>query len=456
MTNNDKNKPIIEVETKSDLISYIASGCKPATEWVIGTEHEKFGYRLSDYRPLPYDGPSGIQAMLEGLRRFGWFPKYENENVIALTKDDGSSISLEPGGQFELSGAALPNLHRVCDEVHTHLDQVANVAKELGVGFLGLGFQPKWARTDIDWMPKGRYRIMKKYMPTKGDLGLDMMTRTCTVQVNLDYSSENDMVRKLRVALALQPISVALFANSPFLEGRPSGYLSYRSHVWTRTDPDRCGLLPFAFEEGMGFERYVDYALDVPMYFIVREGKYIDVAGCSFRDFLDGNLPELVGCRPTLQDWEDHMTTIFPEVRLKQYMEVRGADGGPWGRLCALPAFWVGILYDEIALSEAEELCRNWSYNEIVEAHINVARQGFSANLAGRSVLERAKVVLKISEGGLERRAVAGNFDSDERCYLAALHELVRLGRTPAEELLKAYEGRWKKNIDPLFGEYGY
>lgn len=456
MPNDDIKKPTIEVKTKSDLISYVASGCKPTTEWVIGTEHEKFGYNLSDYRPLPYDGPSGIQAMLEGLRRFDWLPKYEDSNIIALTKEDGSSISLEPGGQFELSGAPLPNLHRVCDEVHTHLDQVGDVAKELGVGFLGVGFQPKWARTDIDWMPKGRYEIMKKYMPTKGDLGLDMMKRTCTVQVNLDYSSETDMVRKLRVALALQPVSVALFANSPFLEGKPSGYLSYRSHVWTRTDPDRCGLLPFAFEEGMGFERYVDYALDVPMYFIVREGRYIDVAGCSFRDFLDGNLPGFAGFRPTLQDWEDHMTTIFPEVRLKQYMEVRGADGGPWGRLCALPAFWVGILYDEIALSEAEDLCQKWSYDEIAEAHVNVAREGFSANLAGRSILEIAGTILNISEGGLERRGVAGNFDSDERCYLSALHELVKLGRTPAEELLQAYEARWNKNIDPLFNEYSY
>ncbi|HIM44692.1 MAG TPA: glutamate--cysteine ligase, partial [Alphaproteobacteria bacterium] len=291
--NDIAHPPRQEAIEKRDLVAYVESGCKPRTEWAIGTEHEKFGYQLADLRPLPYDGPVGIRAMLEGLQRYNWKPYMEGENVIALTKEDGSSVSLEPGGQFELSGAPLPNLHRVCDEVHTHLDQVASVAKELDVGFLGLGFQPKWRREDISWMPKGRYGIMRRYMPTKGDLGLDMMTRTCTVQVNLDFDSEADMVRKLRVSLALQPAAVALFANSPFVEGKPSGYLSYRSHVWTRTDPDRCGLLPFAFEDGMGFERYVDYVLDVPMYFVIRDGEYIDVSGCSFRDFLAGKLPGL-------------------------------------------------------------------------------------------------------------------------------------------------------------------
>ncbi len=454
--NDIANPPRQEAIERRDLVSHVESGCTPRAEWAIGTEHEKFGYRLDDLRPLPYDGPAGIRAMLEGLEKYGWAPYFEGDNVIALTKDDGSSVSLEPGGQFELSGAPLPNLHRVCDEVHTHLDQVATVAKELGVGFLGLGFQPKWQRDDINWMPKGRYGIMRRYMPTKGDLGLDMMTRTCTVQVNLDFDSEIDMVRKMRVSLALQPAAVALFANSPFVEGKPSGYLSYRSHVWTCTDPERCGLLPFAFEDGMGFERYVDYVLDVPMYFVQREGKYIDVSGCSFRDFIAGKLPGLEGERPSIKDWEDHMTTIFPEVRIKRYMEVRGADGGPWGRLCALPALWVGLLYDSTALNEAEALCRDWSYDAVAAAHVDVARNGFKTKLGGRPISEIARDVVRIASGGLERRAVAGNHDPDERGYLTTLQQIVDAGRTPAEELLEAYEARWHGNIDPLFEEYAY
>jgi glutamate--cysteine ligase len=454
--NDIASPPRQEAIEKRDLVRYVESGCTPSTEWAIGTEHEKFGYRLDDLRPLPYDGPAGIRAMLEGLQRYKWVPYFEGENVIALTKDDGSSVSLEPGGQFELSGAPLPNLHRVCDEVHTHLDQVATVAGELGVGFLGLGFQPKWQRDDIHWMPKGRYGIMRRYMPTKGDLGLDMMTRTCTVQVNLDFDSEIDMVRKLRVSLALQPVAVALFANSPFVEGKPSGYLSYRSHVWTRTDPERCGLLPFAFEDGMGFERYVDYVLDVPMYFVLRDGKYIDVSGRSFRDFIAGKLPGLEGERPTIKDWEDHMTTIFPEVRIKRYMEVRGADGGPWGRLCALPALWVGLLYDSTALNEAEALCREWSYDAAAAAHVDVARNGFKTTLGGRTVGEIARDVVSIASDGLERRSVAGNHDPDERSYLTTLKQHVETGRTPAEELLEAFETRWHGNIDPLFEEYAY
>jgi len=454
--NDIVSPPRQEAIERCDLIEYVESGCTPKAEWAIGTEHEKFGYSLSDLRPLPYDGPAGIRAMLEGLQRFDWKPYFEGENVIALTNGDGSSVSLEPGGQFELSGAALPNLHRVCDEVHTHLDQVATVSKELGVGFLGLGFQPKWKRDDIYWMPKGRYGIMRRYMPTKGDLGLDMMTRTCTVQVNLDFDSESDMVRKLRVSLALQPAAVALFANSPFVEGKPSGYLSYRSHVWTRTDPERCGLLPFAFEEGMGFERYVDYALDVPMYFVLRDGKYIDVSGCSFRDFIAGKLPGLEGERPTIKDWEDHMTTMFPEVRIKRYMEVRGADGGPWGRLCALPALWVGLLYDSTALGEAEALIQGWSYDDINRAHVDVAKNGFKTELGGRTIGDIARDAVRIASDGLARRAVAGHHDPDERGYLAALQEVVDAGRTPAEELLEAFETRWQGNIDPLFKEYAY
>jgi glutamate--cysteine ligase len=317
------------VTDKRQLIAYLEAGCKPREQWRVGTEHEKFVYRLDDLRPAPYEGPGGIQAFLEGLRRFGWQGVYEADNLIALVKGRCCSITLEPGGQLELSGEPLENLHQSCDEVHEHLRQVKEVAPELGVGLMGLGFQPKWSRQDIPWMPKGRYAIMRAYMPKRGNLGLDMMLRTCTVQANLDFSCEQDMVKKFRVGLALQPIATALFANSPFVNGSPSGYLSYRSLVWTDTDPDRCGILPFVFEQGMGFERYVDYVLDVPMYFVYRQGRYIDASGQSFRDFMAGRLPALPGELPTLGDWSDHLTTLFPEVRMKHFLEMRGADGGP-------------------------------------------------------------------------------------------------------------------------------
>ena len=324
-------------------------------DWRIGTEHEKFVFHLETLESAPYEGAWGIRALLEGLTRFGWEPVLENGNPIALAKSD-CNISLEPGGQLELSGAPLETIHQTCDEVHTHLAEVKEVAGELGVGLVGLGFHPRARRDEIPWMPKGRYRIMRDYMPKRGALGLDMMVRTCTVQVNLDFESEADMIRKMRVGLALQPVATALFANSPFVEGKPSGYYSYRSHIWEDTDPDRCGILPFVFEDGMGFERYVDYVLDVPMYFVYRDGRYIDASGQSFRDFLDGRLPALPGEKPMMSDWEDHLTTLFPEVRLKRYIEMRGADGGPWRRLCALPALWVGLLYDRGALDAACEL----------------------------------------------------------------------------------------------------
>ncbi len=450
--NDIASPPRQEAIEKRDLVRYVESGCTPSTEWAIGTEHEKFGYRLDDLRPLPYDGPAGIRAMLEGLQRYKWVPYFEGENVIALTKDDGSSVSLEPGGQFELSGAPLPNLHRVCDEVHTHLDQVATVAGELGVGFLGLGFQPKWQRDDIHWMPKGRYGIMRRYMPTKGDLGLDMMTRTCTVQVNLDFDSEIDMVRKLRVSLALQPVAVALFANSPFVEGKPSGYLSYRSHVWTRTDPERCGLLPFAFEDGMGFERYVDYVLDVPMYFVLRDGKYIDVSGRSFRDFIAGKLPGLEGERPTIKDWEDHMTTIFPEVRIKRYMEVRGADGGPWSRICALPAFWVGLLYDQTALDAAWDLVKDWTMEEREDLRNAVPKLALDAPIpGGGKLLDLAREVMKIARAGLSARARLNSSGDNETGFLETLDEIVTTGKVPAQVLLDRYHGEWGGDISRVY-----
>ena len=411
-------------------------------------------YRRDDLRPLPYEGEVGIRAILERLQRYGWSPVIEGDSIIALTQD-GQAVTLEPSGAVELSGAPVENLHQTCHEVNTHLAQVKEIGAELDIAFLGLGYHPKWRYEDMPVMPKGRYGIMRRYMPTRGSLGLDMMFRTCTVQVNLDYSSEADMVQKLQTSLRLQPIATALFANSPFKEGKPNGFLSYRSHVWTDTDPDRTGFLPFAFEDGMGFERYTDYVLDVPMYFVHRED-YVDVAGRSFRDFMDGKLEELPGERPTMQDWEDHVSTAFPEVRMKQYLELRGADGGPWGRLCALPALWVGLLYDSSALDAAFELCKDWSHEEVVAFHADVTRRALKAEFRGRSVQEIAREVVEIAGQGLRGRGIQDSMGDSEDHFLNPLRAIADSGVTPAEELLEHYEKRWGKNVDPVFEEYGY
>ncbi|HEY2446451.1 MAG TPA: glutamate--cysteine ligase, partial [Rhizomicrobium sp.] len=336
------------IESRDDLVRYLAEGGKPREQWRIGTEHEKFVYDLASQKPLAYAGRPGIRALLEGMRRFGWEPVMEGDHIIGLSQG-AASISLEPGGQFELSGAPLKSLHQTCAEVNTHQAQVREIAKEIGAGVVGIGFAPTWRLDDVDQMPKGRYAIMRRYMPRVGGYGLEMMFRTCTVQVNLDFENEADMVKKFRVGLALQPVATALFANSPFREGKPNGFLSYRSQIWTDVDNQRAGMLPFVFEDGFGFERYVDYALDVPMYFVYRDGHYIDVAGKSFRDFLARRIPELKGIEPSLSDWADHLTTIFPEVRLKRFLEMRGADGGTWRRICGLPALWAGIFYDRAA-----------------------------------------------------------------------------------------------------------
>ena len=452
MVGSHADSPLIN--DRADLVSYFERGSKPPQDWRIGTEHEKFAYRHDDLRPLPYEGEVGIRAILEGLQRYGWVPVIEGDSIIALTQD-GQAVTLEPSGAVELSGAPVENLHQTCHEVNIHLAQVKEIGAELDIGFLGLGYHPKWRYEDMPIMPKGRYGIMRRYMPTRGSLGLDMMFRTCTVQVNLDYSSEADMVKKLQTSLRLQPIATALFANSPFKEGKPNGFLSYRSHVWTDTDPDRTGFLPFAFEDGMGFERYTDYVLDVPMYFVHRED-YVDVAGRSFRDFLDGKLEELPGERPTMQDWEDHVSTAFPEVRVKQYLELRGADGGPWGRLCALPALWVGLLYDSSALDAAFELCKDWSHEEVVALHADVTRQALKAQFRGRPVQEIAREVVEISGQGLRGRGVQDSMGDSEDHFLNPLRTIANSGVTPAEELLEDYEKRWGKNVDPVFEEYAY
>jgi glutamate--cysteine ligase len=444
------------ITEKRQLIDFMERGNKPREAWRIGTEHEKFVYDLAGHRPLAYDGTPGIEALLVGLQRFGWEPVYEGENIIALRMADGCSITLEPGGQFELSGAPVENIHQTCHEVNEHLRQVKEVCNEMGAGMVGLGFHPKAAHDDISWMPKGRYKVMRRYMPMRGDLGLDMMTRTCTVQVNLDFSSEADMVKKFRVALALQPIATALFANSPFTEGKPNGFLSYRSQIWTDTDPDRSGMLPFVFDEGFGFERWVDYLLDVPMYFVYRDGEYVDVAGKSFRDFMAGKLEGFEGQTPSIGDWSDHMTTAFPEVRLKHFLEMRGADGGPWRRLCALPALWVGLLYDDAALDAAWNLCRDWSMDERETLRNEAPRTALKTKFRNGTMQDLAIDVLAIARDGLKARATHDTFGEDEAHFLNALDEIAESGITPAEELLDAFENRWGGNIEPLFDEYAY
>ncbi len=447
-----KGEPITD---KAQLIAYLEAGCKPPKDWRIGTEHEKFAYTTEDHRPLPYDGERSIAALLNGMQRFDWMPVFEGENVIALTKD-ACNITLEPGGQFELSGAPLQNIHQTCSEVHTHLAQVKEVAEPLGIAMMGLGFNPKWAHEDIPMMPKSRYKIMSAYMQKVGTLGLSMMFRTCTVQVNLDFQSEADMVKKFRVGLALQPIATALFANSPFALGKPNGFLSYRSHIWTDTDPDRCGILPFVFEDGMGFERYVDHVLDVPMYFVYRDGKYIDASGQSFRDFLAGKLPALPGEIPTTSDWADHLTTLFPEVRMKRFLEMRGADGGPWNGLCALPALWVGLLYDQVSLDAAWDLVKDWTHEEHEALRAQVPYQALRTPFRRGTVQDVAAHAVELAAAGLRRRARFDSQGLDETHFIDLLKTRVETGKCPADYLLEDYYGPWGETIDPIFTDCAY
>ena len=443
------------VHSRTQLIESVEQGNKPAADWRIGTEHEKFAFKWKDYRRLPYDGECGIRALLEGLQRFGWAPLREKDTLIGLKRGD-ASVSLEPGGQLELAGAPLENIHQTCDEVHIHLAEAEAVTKEMGAGLIGLGSDPKWQRADVPWMPKGRYRIMRDYMPKRGSLGLDMMLRTCTVQVNLDYASEADMVKKFRVGLALQPVATALFANSPFTEGKPNGFRSWRAQIWTDTDPDRTGMLPFAFEDGFGFERWVDYILDVPMYFVYRDGRYLDTSGQSFRNFMVGRLPALPGETPSLSDWADHMTTAFPEVRVKTFLEMRGADGGPWKSLCGLPAFWVGLLYDGTALDAAWDLVKDWSAEEREALRTGVARYGFQAPFRTGTVRELALRTLEIAQAGLSARRALDKAGNDETGFLQALHDRANAGRSPADQLLEDYAGNWAGDIDRIWTACAY
>jgi glutamate--cysteine ligase len=444
------------INSRDELVAWFEAGCKPKHTFRVGTEHEKFPFAINGNAPVPYGGPRGIRALLDGMQHLlGWEPIMEGENIIGLADvTGGGAISLEPGGQFELSGAPVDNVHQTAGELFAHLAQVREIARPLGIGFLGLGMTPKWRRDEIPMMPKGRYKIMTAYMPKVGTLGLDMMYRTCTVQTNHDFSSEQDMVRKMRVALALQPVATALFANSPFTEGKPNGFVSFRSEIWRDTDNARSGMLPWVFEPGMGFERYVDYALDVPMYFIKRGDRYIDVSGKSFRDHLAGKL--VPGERATISDWANHVSTIFPEVRLKRYIEMRGSDGGPWRRLPSLPAFWVGLIYDEDNLSACWDIVKDWTAEERQKLRDDVPRLGFKATIRGRSLLDLARQTLGLSERGLVARKRLDRNGRDETRYLRPLFEIVERGITPAEDLLEKFHGPWNGSVEPIFDEYSY
>jgi glutamate--cysteine ligase len=455
-TRTTSDKPDPSIENRDDLLSIFSGGEKPKERWRIGTEHEKFVYRTDDKRAPSYDEPGGIRDLLMALTRYGWEPVYEGANVIALRGDDGT-VSLEPAGQLELSGAAVQNLHQTCAETGRHLKQVKEVGAELGLGFLGLGMWPDKTRAELPIMPKGRYEIMLRHMPRVGSLGLDMMLRTCTIQTNLDYASEADMVKKFRVSLALQPLGTALFANSPFTEGRPNGFLSYRSHIWTDTDPHRTGMLPFVFEGDFGYDRYCDYALDVPMYFVFRDGKYIDASGMSFRDFLDGKLAALPGERPLVSDWVDHLSTAFPEVRLKSFLEMRGSDGGRWNKICALPALWVGLLYDQSALDAAWDLVKNWSIEDHHRIRAEVPKLGLKTPLPGGGDFQMlGKQVLDIAHVGLSARGEINSMGDNETAFLNPLRQIVDSGQSPAQILLDKYAGEWNGDLSKVYDEFSF
>ncbi|RCS24637.1 glutamate--cysteine ligase [Phyllobacterium salinisoli] len=447
------------ISSADELVAYLAAGSKPAEQWRIGTEHEKFPFYTADNSPVPYEGPCGIRAILDGMKvKLGWDPIIDEGNIIGLVEPTGQgAISLEPGGQFELSGAPLSTIHQTCREVNAHLSQVRQIADPLGIRFLGTGGSPKWTLAETPVMPKSRYKIMTNYMPKVGHEGLDMMYRTCTIQVNLDFASETDMRRKMQVSMKLQSIATALFASSPFTESKPNGLQSWRSNIWRDTDNQRSGILPFVFSSHFGFADYVEWALDVPMYFVLREGHYYDATHVTFRQFMNGALRgEVPDGMPNMGDWANHLSTLFPEVRLKRFLEMRGADGGPWRRICALPAYWVGLLYDTEALDAAEELTRDWQYEEVQELRDAVPAQALSAVFRNRTVRDIARETLEISHLGLKNRKRLNSEGFDETHYLAPLEEIVARGTTDAEKMLSQYHSVWGSSIEPIFLEYAY
>ena len=447
------------IENYREMVEWFEKGNKPKDKWRIGTEHEKFGFYTDSLKPVPYEGPNGIEAILKAMKEaLGWEAIEDEGRLIGLFEaDGGGAISLEPGGQFELSGAPLENIHETCRESNRHLAQVKKISSDMGIGFLGLGASPLWSFEDTPRMPKSRYNIMSNYMPKVGSQGLDMMYRTTTIQVNLDFDSERDMIRKLQTSLKLQPLASALFANSPFKEGKPNGLLSWRCDIWRDVDNQRGGYHPFMLQTDFGFEKYVDWALDVPMYFIIRDSKYIDCTHITFRQFMDGALKgEIDEHEPTMGDWSNHVSTLFPDVRLKRFLEMRGADGGPWQRICALPALWVGLLYDEAALADAEELTKNWDADMVGQLRDDVPKLGFKAEVDGRQLLDVAKDAIEISRKGLKARGRKNEEGYDETLFLIPLEDTLASGMTPAERMLNAYQKNWNGDISNVFKEYAY
>lgn len=449
----------IEIQSKEDLIKPFQNGEKKPSDFKIGTEHEKFVFHIDTLKPVPFSGESGIENLLLALKKYGWESILEDGNTIGLSRDKslgGGTITLEPAGQLELSGAPLTNIHETFNELDEHRSQISKEGSNLGLGFLGAGLTPDWSFDEMPIMPKSRYQIMKNYMPKKGNLGLDMMFRSTTIQVNLDYSSESDMIKKFKVSLALQPIATALFANSPFLDGNLTGYNSFRSHIWTDTDPDRTGMLPFVFDGEMSYEKYVDYALKVPMYFIYRDGNYLDVSGSSFEDFLNGDLDELPNEKPNIIDWENHLTTIFPEVRLKSFLEMRGADGGSFESVCALSSFWVGLLYDSESLDSSFDLIKDFNIKQLQELRIEVAKNGLHSIIGGIEIQEIAKKVLMLSREGLRNRNILNENGDSEEIFLDPLQKILSSGKSSSDDLIKKFSNNWNKNLVNMYKEYTF
>ena len=449
----------IEIQSKEDLIKPFQNGEKKPSDFKIGTEHEKFVFHIDTLKPVPFLGESGIENLLLALKKYGWESILEDGNTIGLSRDKslgGGTITLEPAGQLELSGAPLTNIHETFNELDEHRSQISKEGSNLGLGFLGAGLTPDWSFDEMPIMPKSRYQIMKNYMPKKGNLGLDMMFRSTTIQVNLDYSSESDMIKKFKVSLALQPIATALFANSPFLDGNLTGYNSFRSHILTDTDPDRTGMLPFVFDGEMSYEKYVDYALKVPMYFIYRDGNYLDVSGSSFEDFLNGDLDELPNEKPNIIDWENHLTTIFPEVRLKSFLEMRGADGGSFESVCALSSFWVGLLYDSESLDSSFNLIKDFNIKQLQELRIEVAKNGLHSIIEGIEIQEIAKKVLKLSREGLRNRNILNENGDSEEIFLDPLQKILSSGKSSSDDLIKKFSNNWNKNLVNMYKEYTF
>jgi glutamate--cysteine ligase len=446
------------IERRDELVAWLEKGNKRPDQFRVGAEHEKVPFYKAGHAPVPYAGPRGVRALLEGMQGLlGWEPIMEGETIIGLLDvTGGGAISLEPGGQFELSGAPVQTIHQTCSELNAHLAQIKEIAEPLGIGFLSLGMSPKWTRAQTPVMPKGRYRIMSGYMPKVGAYGLDMMFRTATVQANLDFSDEADMVRKLRVGLALQPLATALYANSPFTDGKLNGFLSMRSEIWRDTDNARAGMLPFAFEDGMGFERYVDYALDVPMYFVKRGDVYHDVTGASFRDLLAGRLSQMPGERATIADWANHLSTIFPEVRLKRYLEMRGCDVGDNRVICSMPALFVGLYYHQPSLDAAWDLVKGWSASERQKLRDDVPRLALDATIRGRSLREIAREVVALARAGLAARHRLDSQGRDETRFLDPLERIVETGRVNAQTLIDRFNGPWGGSVEPAFEEAVY